>query len=93
TYVQLGQARTFKRAIRGLVKCVAEQYAPGSALRVQVGHSHNPGGAAMLREQLERLFECTWLPVVALSPVLGAHTGPSMVGVAYAPQAAFADIP
>lgn len=93
TYVQLGQARTFKRAIRGLVKCVAEQHAPGSALRVQVGHSHNPGGAAMLREQLERLFECTWLPVVALSPVLGAHTGPSMVGVAYAPQAAFADIP
>jgi len=93
TYVQLGQARTFKRAIRGLVKCVAEQYAPGSALRVQVGHSHNPGGAAMLREQLERLFECTWLPVVALSPVLGAHTGPSMVGVAYAPQAAFTDIP
>jgi hypothetical protein len=25
--------------------------------------------------------------------VLGAHTGPSMVGVAYAPLAAFADVP
>jgi hypothetical protein len=28
-----------------------------------------------------------------LSLVLGAHTGPTMVGVAYAPLAAFADVP
>jgi len=28
-----------------------------------------------------------------MSLVLGAHTGPSMVGVAYAPIAAFAAIP
>jgi DegV family protein with EDD domain len=93
TYVQLGQARTFKRAIKGLVKLVAKQHAPGSALRVQVLHSHNPEGAAMLRDQIDQLFKCTWLPVGPMSLVLGAHTGPSMVGVAYAPLAAFADMP
>jgi DegV family protein with EDD domain len=93
TYVQLGQARAFKRAVNGLVDLIARQHVPGSALRVQVLHSQNPEGAAMLRELVNRRFDCTWLPVGHLSLVLGAHTGPSMVGVAYAPLAAFADMP
>jgi DegV family protein with EDD domain len=93
TYVQHGQARTFGRALSGLVDLVAKQHEPGSALRVQVLHSNNPEGAATLREQMDQLFDCTWLPVGPLSLVLGAHTGPSMVGVAYAPLAAFADVP
>ena len=93
TYVQLGQVRTFKRAIKGLVDLMARQHAPGSALRVQVLHSHNPEGAAMLRELVDQRFDCTWLPIGPMSLVLGAHTGPSMVGVAYASLAAFADIP
>ena len=93
TYVQLGQVRTFKRAVKGLVDLMARQHAPGSALRVQVLHSYNPEGAAMLRESIDQRFDCTWLPVGPMSLVLGAHTGPSMVGVAYASLAAFADIP
>jgi len=93
TYVQLGQVRTFKRAVKGLVDLMADQHAPGSALRVQVLHSYNPEGAAMLRESIDQRFDCTWLPVGPMSLVLGAHTGPSMVGVAYASLAAFADIP
>jgi len=93
TYVQLGQERSFKGAIKGLVDRIAERHAPGSALRVQVLHSQNPQGAAMLRELVDQRFDCSWLPVGPMSLVLGAHTGPSMVGVAYAPAAAFADIP
>ena len=93
TYVQLGQARTFKRAVKGLVDLIAKQHAPGSALRVQVLYSNNPQGGEMLREQLDQRFECTWLPIGPMSLVLGAHTGPSMVGVAYAPLATFANMP
>jgi fatty acid-binding protein DegV len=93
TYVQLGQTRSFQRAVKGLVDLVAKQHAPRSALRVQVLHSHNPEGATMLREQVDRRFDCTWLPVGPMSLVLGAHTGPSMVGVAYAPLSAFAEVP
>jgi DegV family protein with EDD domain len=93
TYVQLGQVRTFKRAVKGLVDLIAQQHAPGSALRIQVLHAYNPEGAAMLRELVDQRFDCTWLPLGPMSLVLGAHTGPSMVGVAYAPLAAFADIP
>ena len=93
TYEQMGQARSFKGAVKGLVDLIAKQHAPGSALRVQVMHSHNPEGAAMLREQVNQRFDCTWLPEGFISLVLGAHTGPSMVGIAYAPQAAFVDLP
>jgi DegV family protein with EDD domain len=93
TYVQLGQARSFKGAVNGLVDRMAEQYAPGSSLRVQVFYSLNPEGAGMLREAIDGRFDCTWLPAGPMSLVLGAHTGPSMVGVAYAPAATFAGVP
>ena len=93
TYVQHGQVRTFQRAIEGLVDLVARHHTPGSVLRVQVAHADNPDGASHLCEALDKRFKCIWLPVSSLSMVLGAHTGPSMVGVAYASSSAFTDIP
>jgi DegV family protein with EDD domain len=93
TYIQLGQQRTFKRAVAGLVDRIAAEHPPGSALRVQVLHALNPEGAAMLRDLVDQRFDCSWLPIGPMSLVLGAHTGRSMVGVAYAPLAAFDDIP
>lgn len=93
TYVQMGQARAFKGAIDKIVALMTKQHAEGSALRVQVLFSHYPEGAEMLRERIEQVFKCTWLPVGPISLVLGAHTGPSLVGVAYAAQAVFAGMP
>lgn len=93
TYTQLGMARTFEQALNGLVKLMTKHHAPGTALRVQVLHSYNHKAAAALREKIEPLFQCTWLPLTYMSPVLAAHTGPSMAGVAFAPLETFADIP
>jgi DegV family protein with EDD domain len=93
TYVQKGQTRTFKGAVKGLVDLIAKQHEPGSALRVQVLYSYNPEGAEMLREEVDQRFDCTWLPVGPMSLVLGAHTGPSMVGVAYAPLEVIEEMP
>jgi len=93
TYVQLGKVRTFNQALKKLVDLIARQHSPGSSLRVQVLHAYNPEGASILHDLVDERFDCTWLPVGPMSLVLGAHTGPSMVGVAYAPIAAFADIP
>jgi len=93
TYVQHGQVRTFSGAIRGLVDLMARQHAPGSRLRVQVLHAYNEEGAATLREEIDGRFDCTWLPAGSISTVLGAHTGPSMVGVAYASLAALPEMP
>jgi DegV family protein with EDD domain len=93
TYEQLGQVRSFNKAVTGLVDLIAKKHPPGSALRVQVVHTQNPEGADMLREQINQRFECTWLPIVQMSLVLGAHTGPSMIGVGCAEEGAFSDLP
>jgi DegV family protein with EDD domain len=93
TYVQLSQARAFKGAVHALVEQMARQHTPGSALRVQVLYANNPDGAQLLHQEVEKRFACTWLPVGPMSLVLGAHTGPSMVGVAYAPLDVFAALP
>ena len=93
TYEQLGQVRSFGGALKGLVDRMTQLHLPGSALRVQVLHSSAPEAAARLRDLVDQAFECTWWPVGPMSLVLGAHTGPSMVGVAFAPATTFADLP
>lgn len=86
TYIQLGQMRTFKSAIQGLVNQIKDIHPPGNELYVQVLHSFNPEGGHMLRDLIDKAFDCTWLPMGPMSLVLGAHTGRSMVGVAFAPM-------
>jgi DegV family protein with EDD domain len=93
TYVQIGQVRSFNAAVKGLVERMTQEHKPGSTMRVQVLHAQNPDGAGLLRDLVDRQFDCTWFPPGPISLVLGAHTGPSMVGVAYAPMATFADVP
>jgi DegV family protein with EDD domain len=95
TYVQLGQTRTFKRALKGLANLIAEKYEHqlGSKMMVQVLYSDNHEGGQMLRDMVNDLFECTWLPMGPMSLVLGAHTGRSMVGVGFCPMDVFSEIP
>ncbi len=93
TYVNHGQAQSFSRAIRGLGEYVAKHVGPGTKLRVQVLHSFNPEGAKQLMDEVSARFKCDWQPTGFLSLVLGAHVGPSMVGVVFAPADVFADLP
>ena len=93
TYIQLGMVRSFKGAVLGLVEQIKKKHAPGSDLRVQVLHAYNPDGASMLKEQIDKVYQCEWLPMGPMSLVLGAHTGPSMVGVGFGPKALFDEIP
>ncbi len=93
TYVQMGFLRTFQRAMRGVVDIMARKHAPGSEMRVQVVYAQNPEGAETLEKLIGERFKCTFLPRTAMSLVLGAHTGPSMIGAAYAAAAPFTSIP
>lgn len=93
TYVQKGAVRSFGGALKGLVNQILEHVEEGSAIRVQVLHANNPDGGAQLRSLIDDRFNCEWLPLGPMSLVLGAHTGWSMVGVAFAPQSVFEGIP
>lgn len=92
TYAQWGQERTFNRAMDGLIKVMQEHHS-SEKLRVQVLHSLNPEAAQTLKDKIGKVFDVDWLPTGSMSLVLGAHTGPSMVGVAFAPQSIFDEIP
>jgi DegV family protein with EDD domain len=92
-YVQLSQARTFQGALNGIVKIIAGIVPAGKPLRVQVVHTQNSDGADQLHSLIDPLFKCTWLKKGPISYVLGAHTGPSLVGVCFAPQSVFTELP
>jgi DegV family protein with EDD domain len=93
TYAQLGVARTFDQALQALVNLMQKAHKPGSRLRVQVLHSYNEKAALALRQLIQPVFECQFMPMGYMSPALAAHTGPTMVGVAFAQLDVFADIP
>jgi DegV family protein with EDD domain len=93
TYVQRGKARTFKRALHTIADVVADQYGEGAALRVQAVHGNNPTGVALLRAEFDTRFVCTWLPTRETCPGLAAHSGPTMVGLIYAPLASYPELP
>lgn len=86
-YIQAGQARSFTNALNGLVDMVSKVLPNGESIRAQVVHTANPEGAEMLKQRVDQAYSCSWLPIGQISFVLGAHTGPSMVGLAFAASA------
>jgi len=92
-YIQMGQARTFPAAMKSLVNLISSFNQNHQPLRIQIGHTRNAQAAEQLQGLLDQEFKCHWLKSGPISFVLGAHTGPSMVGVCFAPQAVFAEVP
>lgn len=88
-YVQMARHVSIKRSIQGVADVVAQKFGAGTRLRVQLLHGNNPEGIALLREKMTELFECVWLPSMPIAPVLGAHTGPGLVGLAVGPESLF----
>lgn len=90
---QQATVRTFKRALEHLGEVIAQRHPPGTPMRMQIMHGSNPDGVAEARAHLDRMFECHWLPETVVGPVIGAHTGPGLVGVGYASLAEFPALP
>jgi len=93
TYVTHGQEITLKRAIHKLADVVGGIYPQGTRMRFQVLHGNNLEGTAILCDRLSQMFDCTFMPTMVIAPVLGAHTGPGLVGLAAGPMDVFADVP
>ncbi|HSV86141.1 MAG TPA: DegV family protein [Levilinea sp.] len=92
-YVTHAQEITLKRAISKMGDVIASIFPGERSMRVQLLHGQNPEAVEILRKHLEQHFECHWQPTVPVAPVLGAHTGPSLVGLAVAPVKMFKNVP
>jgi DegV family protein with EDD domain len=88
-YYTLGQERTNQRALQKIADSLTRFFPHGGRLRVQLLHGKNPAAVALLRDMVAKLFPCQWLPTVSVGPILGAHTGPSLVGLCAAPAELF----
>lgn len=89
----LGTVRTFKKAIAHQLDFIAEQYGDGAALRVQIEHADNAKMADYLHGLMAERFDCEFVPTAMITPLIGAHTGPGLVGVVYAPLSVFEGLP
>ncbi len=71
----------FASCLRGLVR-KAKAFAGDSPVRLMVAHANAIGAAEYVAERLYEAFGISDIPIVNLSPVLAAHTGPGSVGIA-----------
>jgi DegV family protein with EDD domain len=81
-YTSFAQDVTWKRVMNRFPDVVSKLLPLGSKVRVQFLHGQNLESVEMLREVMLRNFTCQFDPVSVVAPVLGAHTGPSVVGMA-----------
>ena len=78
----VARPRSAARARRRLIDRVAA-CADGSPVHAAVIHADDPDAADDVRRALNDELDCAELYVSELSPVVGAHTGPGLVGVAW----------
>ncbi|MBI5879862.1 MAG: DegV family protein [Chloroflexi bacterium] len=84
-YSNLGRARTIRAAVGQIADRIAGLYDQQTPLWVSVLHGRIEPEANALAELLRQKVNVGRLEVLRISPVLGVHTGPGIVGVAVAP--------
>ena len=83
-YSTVSKVRTIGKAVTGIVDHLAAEYQQ-AAIHVTVLHGQIAEQAEMLAEQVRDRLNVRQLEIMRISPVLGVHTGPGIVGAAVAP--------
>jgi DegV family protein with EDD domain len=76
-------ARTNVGAIKDLLKILEEKIVKGQPLHVAVMHAGALERAQELKDQISSRFECSELFITEFTPVMGVHTGPGLIGIAF----------
>ncbi len=84
-YSTVGKGRTIKKNITTMVSHVADIYGD-VPLWATVLHGRFEKGAEMMTDFLQDGLNIAKIETIRISPVLGVHTGPGIVGVAVLPM-------
>ena len=87
-YSNVGQEMTLSRAAHKMVSVVHARFGD-QKLRLQLMHGSNLPGVDTLREAVRGALNAVEEQLVPVTLVLGAHAGPTVIGLAAAPQAIF----
>lgn len=87
-YSNVGAEMTLRRAARKMVGVVQQKFG-NQKLRLQLMHGDNLPGVDLLREAVGGVLDAVEDHLVPVTLVLGAHAGPTVVGLAAAPLSLF----
>ncbi len=75
--------RTTPGAMKRILEIMEQKVVRGQPLHVAVMHAEALDRATELKDEVSSRFDCAELFVTEFTPVMGAHTGPGVVGVAF----------
>ncbi len=79
----LALPRTTKSAIKRMLKLMEKNTVRGQPLHVAVMHADVPAQAAAFKNKISSQFNCDEIFITEFTPVMGVHTGPGLIGVAF----------
>lgn len=79
----VGITRSWKHALEEIVELTMERLRGATNVRASVFHADAPADAQWLGEQFCSRVTCGEFYLTEFSPVMGAHTGPDVVGIAF----------
>lgn len=79
-YYTVTKGRGFKRAVSSMVDEIKKRY-EGKPITIAVVYGEQIEGAKKLLETLKEKLDVTTTYITQVSPVLGMHTGPGLLGV------------
>ncbi len=91
-YNTVSKERTISRSLDAIYKHLSSMYGPEVPLWVSVMHGQMADQADRLSELLREKLNVARLEVLRVSPVLGVHTGPGVVGAAAVPMRYLEDL-
>ena len=83
TVKRLTQARSKRRAVDTMLRMIEERNPQRRAIRALVMHADAVGEAEAFRDEIASRFPCDLLLLTQFTPVMAAHSGPGVVGVAF----------
>jgi len=75
--------RTIPSAIKCMLKMLEQRIIKGQPLHIAVMHADAPDRAVALKDRIASQFDCTELFITEFTPVMGVHTGPGLLGIAF----------
>ena len=84
-YSTIGKERTIPKALDAIIAHIARVYGTETPLWVSVLHGQLADQANKLADLVKRRVNVGKLEILRISPVLGVHTGPGIVGLAAVP--------
>ena len=83
---------TLKKSILKIIERITKLYSEDSYLRIQPLHAIDPDGVQFFKDEMSNKYKIFWESATQIAPILGANTGPGLVGGAVGIMSDFSEV-